>query len=61
MIIKIIMTQKSNNSNTSNNNNNKVLVIIIHIFYVNDVVAKTSGLNLGKKLRNLLSNHEALN
>ena len=55
------MTQKSNNSNTSNNNNNKVLVIIIHIFYINDVVAKASGLNLGKKLSNLLSNHEALN
>ena len=35
---------------------------MIHIFiYISNLVAKAPGLNLGKKLRNLLSNHEALN
>ena len=30
-------------------------------FYISNLVAKAAGLNLGKKLSNLLSNHEALN
>ena len=32
----------------------------IYTFFYN-LVAKATGLNLGKKLSNLLSNHEALN
>ena len=33
----------------------------IHIFYISTLVTKGPGLNLGKKLSNLLSNREALN
>ena len=32
-----------------------------HFFYISNLVAKGSGLNLCKKLNNLLSNREALN
>ena len=36
--------------------------IQLHIFlYISNLVAKAPGLYLGKKLSNLLSNHEALN
>ena len=31
-----------------------------HFFYISNQVGKTLGLNLGKKLSNLLSNSEAL-
>ena len=33
----------------------------IHFFYISNVVAKAPGLNLSKKLSDLLSNREALN
>ena len=31
------------------------------VFYISNLIAKALGLNLGKKLSNLLSNREALN
>ena len=34
---------------------------LLQVFYISNVVAKALGLDLGKKLSNLLSNHEALN
>ena len=34
---------------------------IHNFFYISNLVAKASGLDLGKKLSNLLSNHEVLN
>ena len=40
------------------------LVLGFHIlifFYISNLVAKALGLNLGKTLSNLLSNHEVLN
>ena len=32
-----------------------------HLFYISNLVAKAPGLNLSKKLTNLLSNQEASN
>ena len=40
---------------------NSYVPCLLQVFYINNLVAKTLGLDLGKKLSNLLSNHEALN
>lgn len=40
----------------------KITVLLGYtFFYISNLVAKTPGLNLGKKFCNLLSNHEVLN
>ena len=36
-------------------------LVYIYTFFESNLVAKASGLKFGKKLRYLLSNHEALN
>ena len=33
---------------------------LLHVFYISNLVAKAPGLDLGKKISNMLSNHEAL-
>ena len=34
---------------------------LLQVFYISNLVAKVPGLDFGKRLSNLLSNHEALN